>query len=206
MTIEWQETKKGNKMYRKNIAGHELKVYESSGSFRIDVDNFQGTTYPEEIIEVKIKEYEEKLPYVHIPKFLEYEKALKRGANQRYSRTSADDEVRMCIHNEYNKFVPYVNATDVDTGEKMDRILSPGCATFEEAIDIINSKMDYYDEHGKFIREGTAPLRTRFVEEENAVTQMLLEECYSIETYDKRKYEFLKYQSELYDKMNEEAY
>ena len=197
--IEFKTTRTGKKTFGKEVNGHKLNVYEINGKFSIRIDNEHINYVAFEELEDKLKEYCEKLHYVDVPKFIEFEKNNSNKNTKHFRMDSQDGNIFMSVHIDGDEYHAMVKATDRKTGQKMQRQVASKVYDYNEAVSIIQDKMNQYDVLGYFVRDDmTIKKGTEFVEE-------LLVEEFESETNDdmiivssKEEKEFLLKQQELF--------
>lgn len=112
---------------------------------------------------------------------------------------SQDGNIFMSVHIDGDEYHAMVKATDRKTGQKMQRQVASKVYDYNEAVSIIQDKMNQYDVLGYFVRDDmTIKKGTEFVEE------LLVEEFESETNEDmiivssKEEKEFLLKQQELF--------
>ena len=139
--IEFKITRTGKKTFSKEINGHKLNVYEINGKFSIRIDNEHVIYLPFEKLDDKLKEYCEKLHYVDVPKFIEFEKNNTNKNTKHFRMDSQDGKIFMSVHIDGDEYHAMVKATDRKTGKKMQRQVASKVYDYNEAVSIIQDKM-----------------------------------------------------------------
>jgi hypothetical protein len=203
--IEFKITKSGKKTFAKEVNGHKLNVYEINGKFSIRIDNEHVIYLPFEKVEDKLKEYCEKLHYVDVEKFIEFEKNNSSKNTKHFRMDSQDNKIFMSVHVDGEEYHAMVKATDRKTGDKKQRQVAPKVYDYNEAVSIVQSKINEYDTFGYFTRHDmTVKKGTEFVEEKlKEEINSDLEEDY-ITVSSKEEKEFLLKQQEIFKNLKGE--
>lgn len=205
MMVEWRTTKNGKKTFSKTVNGHKLSAYDINGKFSIRIDDEHVIYVSFEEADIKLKEYCEKLHYVNVPKFIEFEKANNTTNRQYFRINSNDNQIFMCIHVKNDEYLPMVKATDRKTKEKTQRQVAPKVYDYNEAVSTIQEKINEYDTFGYFTRHDMRIRKnTEFVEEKlKEELDSNLKEHYSIEDIpSKEEYEYLLKQQAIFRGIN----
>lgn len=199
--VEWKTTKKGKKTFSTVVNGHKLSAYDINGKFSIRIDDEHVIYVSFEEADIKLKEYCEKLHYVNVRKFIEFENTNATKSRQYFRINSKDNQIFMSIHADNDEYLPMVKATDRKTKEKAQRQVAPKVYDYNEAVSIIQEKMNEYDTFGYFTRHGMRiRTGTEFVEEKlKEELDSDLGEQYSIDDISsKEEYEFLLKQQAIF--------
>ena len=179
--IKFNETKNGNKTFVKIVNGHKISAYQIKNKFSLRIDDAHVIYVSFEDIESKIKEYCEKLHYVNVEQFIKFEKTNNGRRHMNYRICSDDKLIYMTVYcNEKDKeYYPMVNATDRISGNKTTRQVSSKVYDYNEAVSVVNEKMEEYNTFGYFTRDNMKIKKnTEFVEEKLSDESDEENECY----------------------------
>ena len=177
--IEWRTTKRGKKTFSKIVNGHKISVYDINGGFSIRIDEQHVIYVSSDDVESKLKEYCEKLHYVDVEKFIEFEQNNNSKASRHYGLESKDKRIFMSIHIDGDAYLPMVKATDRITEKKVQRQIASRVYDYNEAISILQEKMNSYDELGYFTRDDMSIRKNSAFVEEKLTDEVTIEtDCY----------------------------